>query len=92
MGRFYLLSFVAEAVEVQLFVKKTLPQVSNYGFFRPRRKTSPHKRPVRLAVRTPPFHGGNTGSSPVRVAIMLAFSEASFFLPAFLRFSKEENT
>ena len=26
------------------------------------------KRPVRLAVRTPPFHGGNTGSIPVRVA------------------------
>ncbi len=25
-------------------------------------------RPYRLAVRTPPFHGGGTGSSPVRVA------------------------
>ena len=26
-------------------------------------------RPLRLAVRTPPFHGGNTGSIPVGVAI-----------------------
>ena len=25
-------------------------------------------RPYRPAVRTPPFHGGNTGSNPVRVA------------------------
>ena len=24
-------------------------------------------RPVGQAVKTPPFHGGNTGSSPVRV-------------------------
>ena len=28
-----------------------------------------HPRPLRLAVRTPPFHGGNTGSIPVGVAI-----------------------
>jgi hypothetical protein len=27
------------------------------------------ERPYRLAVRTPPFHGGGTGSIPVRVAI-----------------------
>ena len=27
-------------------------------------------RPYRLAVRTPPFHGGGTGSIPVRVAII----------------------
>ena len=26
------------------------------------------KRPVRLMVRTPPFHGGNRGSNPLRVA------------------------
>ena len=25
--------------------------------------------PLRLAVRTPPFHGGDTGSSPVGVTI-----------------------
>ena len=24
------------------------------------------KRPVRLRARTPPFHGGDTGSNPVR--------------------------
>ena len=30
------------------------------------------KRPVRLAVRTPPFHGGNTGSIPVRVATLVS--------------------
>jgi hypothetical protein len=29
-------------------------------------------RPVRLVVRTPAFHVGNTGSSPVRDAIDLA--------------------
>ena len=29
-------------------------------------------RPVGQAVKTPPFHGGNTGSSPVRV---ISFSE-----------------
>ena len=26
--------------------------------------------PVGQAVKTPPFHGGNTGSSPVRVTII----------------------
>src|SRR6266567_5444045 len=29
-------------------------------------------RPYRLAVRTPPFHGGSTGSIPVRVASFFA--------------------
>ena len=29
------------------------------------------ERPYRLAVRTPPFHGGGTGSIPVRVAMLL---------------------
>ena len=28
-------------------------------------------RPVRLGVRTPPFHGGNTGSNPVPVTIFI---------------------
>src|SRR5699024_7734200 len=27
-------------------------------------------RPVGQAVKTPPFHGGNTGSNPVRVTIV----------------------
>ena len=27
--------------------------------------------PVGQAVKTPPFHGGNTGSSPVRVIVLL---------------------
>ena len=35
--------------------------------------SAPLMRPVRLVVRTPPFHGGNTGSSPVRVAISPQF-------------------
>ena len=30
-------------------------------------------RPYRLAVRTPPFHGGGTGSIPVRVATIFLF-------------------
>src|SRR5260221_2516976 len=37
-------------------------------------------RPYRLAVRTPPFHGGGTGSIPVRVAIW--FSKRSKEVPA----------
>jgi hypothetical protein len=33
-------------------------------------------RPYRLAVRTPPFHGGGTGSIPVRVAkLCFSFSD-----------------
>ena len=36
------------------------------------------RRPYRLAVRTPPFHGGGTGSIPVRVA-------NRDFTPAFTR-------
>ena len=28
-----------------------------------------HKRPLGQAVKTPPFHGGNTGSNPVGVTI-----------------------
>ncbi len=28
-----------------------------------------HERPVGQVVKTPPFHGGNTGSNPVRVTI-----------------------
>ena len=39
-------------------------------------------RPVRLVVRTPPFHGGNTGSSPVRVATLS--------LPFFREFQRQE--
>jgi hypothetical protein len=31
-------------------------------------------RPLRLAVRTLPFHGSNTGSIPVEVAIFLSAS------------------
>ena len=29
------------------------------------------ERPYRLAVRTPPFHGGSRGSIPLRVAIFV---------------------
>ena len=31
-------------------------------------------RPVRLMVRTPPFHGGNRGSNPLRDAIYLSIN------------------
>lgn len=50
------------------FVPFFLAMSSSSGIF-PRRLGAPQMRPVRLVVRTPPFHGGNTGSSPVRVAI-----------------------
>jgi len=39
-------------------------------------------RPYRLAVRTPPFHGGGTGSIPVRVAI---FTKSFGVLTALIR-------
>jgi|JI10StandDraft_1071094.scaffolds.fasta_scaffold1245885_1 hypothetical protein len=32
-------------------------------------------RPLRLAVRTSPFHGGNTGSIPVGVAILYCIAQ-----------------
>ena len=35
------------------------------------------ERPVRLRARTPPFHGGDTGSNPVRGTTNLA--NARFF-------------
>ena len=37
------------------------------GFYIKRRIWSCIARPVGQAVKTPPFHGGNTGSIPVRV-------------------------
>ena len=50
-----------EAPEVALvFFRDIIPEVPIFP--RPR-------RPYRLAVRTPPFHGGNSGSSPDRVAM-----------------------
>ena len=32
---------------------------------------TPTTRPLGQAVKTPPFHGGNTGSSPVEVATFI---------------------
>ncbi len=39
-------------------------------------------RPVRLVVRTLPFHGGNTGSNPVRVAIFFSVNKPFFLKSA----------
>ena len=36
-------------------------------------------RPLRLVVRTPAFHAGNTGSTPVGVAIFAFFAENGLF-------------
>ena len=36
-------------------------------------------RPYRLAVRTPPFHGGSRGSIPLRVAISSPVSRNPLF-------------
>ena len=35
-------------------------------------------RPLGQAVKTPPFHGGNTGSSPVEVANFLPSTSGAF--------------
>ena len=37
--------------------------------------------PVGQAVKTPPFHGGNTGSSPVRVIILGELAQLGERLP-----------
>ena len=34
--------------------------------------------PVGQAVKTPPFHGGNTGSSPVRVILRRSWTSLFF--------------
>ncbi len=49
-------------------------------FFRP----SGHFWPDGQAVKTPPFHGGNTGSIPVRVTKNRQFSDCLFFFCIFL--------
>ena len=38
------------------------------------------KRPVRLRARTPPFHGGDTGSNPVRATKPLPLAAKAFLL------------
>ena len=38
-----------------------------------------HQRPVGQVVKTPPFHGGNTGSNPVRVISKHVAEAACFF-------------
>ena len=38
--------------------------------------------PVGQAVKTPPFHGGNTGSNPVRVTIILFKQIMNYFANA----------
>ena len=44
------------------------------------------KRPVSQVVKTPPFHGGNMGSSPVRVTKkQIPFMVSAFsFIPVYL--------
>ena len=37
-----------------------------------------HNRPLGQAVKTPPFHGGNTGSNPVGVILKEAFQLGKF--------------
>ena len=47
-------------------------------------------RPVGQAVKTPPFHGGNMGSIPVRVTMKrsLLLSQEAFFIVVTVRESK----
>ena len=54
------LKYQIKIKKMNLFRDKT---VKDNRFFRPLVEW-----PLRLVVRTPPFHGGNTGSSPVGVA------------------------
>lgn len=45
----------------------------------------PLKRPVRLRARTPPFHGGDTGSNPVRATKKALTNQRLFLLYAVMR-------
>ena|GEM_PF-4366496 len=45
----------------------------------------PLKRPVRLRARTPPFHGGDTGSNPVRATKKTLTNQRLFLLYAVMR-------
>ena len=38
-----------------------------------------HKRPIGQAVKTPPFHGGNTGSNPVWVTKVFCESKITYY-------------
>ena len=59
--------------------KTFLPQ--SFGEYTSPRSTTT-KRPVRLMVRTPPFHGGNRGSNPLRVAkIPVSLARLGFCVP-----------
>ena len=40
----------------------------------------PSKWPVGQVVKTPPFHGGNTGSNPVRVILSMKLMLHAFFV------------
>ncbi len=40
-----------------------------------------YKRPLGQAVKTPPFHGGNTGSNPVGVTIFGGLAQLGEHLP-----------
>lgn len=44
--------------------------IGNFVAISARAQRTTRKRPVRLVVRTPPFHGGNRGSNPLRVATL----------------------
>ena len=48
-------------------------------------ETRLYRWPVGQAVKTPPFHGGNMGSSPVRVTSKKGEHQLSFFAVCFRR-------
>ena len=60
--------FSATEVDGRRIWKKYLPAVRGCGLF-PARTADRDQRPVRLSVRTPDFHSGKKGSTPLRVAI-----------------------
>jgi hypothetical protein len=51
----------------------------------------PLKRPVRLRVRTPPFHGGDTSSNLVRATGFIILGEAFFMYTIYALISKNRN-
>ena len=60
-------SFLAKGKFFIKSVKKNLRVHGECGSLCPRQALT-IQCPVRLMVRTPPFHGGNRGSNPLRVA------------------------
>src|SRR5688500_18401675 len=70
--------FRPESAGLTIKISKSYPDCSLGACWRRVCGVRPRECPVRLGVRTPPFHGGNTGSNPVPDTI---FSSEKSIIP-----------